>query len=53
MSDVYYLRATRFIMEHRRRRFSGSIRFTDDALLEFTQNVGDPSPISPLDFTVA
>jgi hypothetical protein len=38
-------------MEHRRRRFSGP-RFTDDELLEFTQNATAPAPISPPDFIV-
>jgi hypothetical protein len=52
MSDVYHLHATRFMMEHRRRRASGPFRFTDDALLDFTQNVSDPGPINPPDFTV-
>jgi hypothetical protein len=52
MSDVYHLHVTRFVMEHRIRRASGAFRFTDDALLEFTQNESDPGPINPPNFTV-
>jgi hypothetical protein len=52
MSDVYHLHASRLMMEHRRRRASGPFRFTDDALLDFTQNMSEPGPINPPDFTV-
>ena len=52
MSEVYNLHASRFMLEHQRRRFAGLFRLTDDVLLELTQNGSNPVPISPPDFTV-
>ena len=51
-TDVYHLQVTRFVMEHRQRRYSGRFRFTDEVLLEFEQRQSNPGPINPPDFTV-
>lgn len=51
-TDVYNLHVTRFMMEHRQRRYSGRFRFTDEILLEFEQRQSNPGPINPPDFTV-
>jgi hypothetical protein len=51
-TEVYNLQATRFMMEHRQRRYSGRFRFTDEVLLEVEQRKSNPGPINPPDFTV-